>query len=152
MIVMIIISHQNQTMTSGASRSLPLSNNNSGERKIWRCPMLRRNTGAQARGLSPVPELSPSQPQDLPEFLCLFSVVSLSLAAPHISNNTQYGGVQLPCNFRDLTPTPHTHTLPLRPLSLSLLLPFASSPFGGKQNKTKKKSKQETYFFMCYAK
>lgn len=114
--------------------------------------MLRRNTGAQARGLSPVPELSPSQPQDLPEFLCLFSVVLLSLAAPHISNNTQYGGVQLPCNFRDLTPTPHTHTPYLSVLSLSLLLPFASSPFGGKQNKTKKKSKQETYFFMCYAK
>lgn len=115
--------------------------------------MLRRNTGAQARGLSPVPELSPSQPQDLPEFLCLFSVVLLSLAAPHISNNTQYGGVQLPCNFRDLTPTPHTHTHPTSPSSLSLsLLPFTSSPFGGKQNKTKKKSKQETYFFMCYAK
>lgn len=82
--------------------------------------MLRRNTGAQARGLSPVPELSPSQPQDLPEFLCLFSVVLLSLAAPHISNNTQYGGVQLPCNFRDLTPTPHTHTHPTSPSSLSL--------------------------------
>lgn len=111
--------------------------------------MLRRNTGAQARGLSPVPELSPSQPQDLPEFLCLFSVVLLSLAAPHISNNTQYGGVQLPCNFRDLTPTPHTHTPYLSVLSLSLSLSFFPSPplpLGGNKTKQKRRVNRKPTF------
>lgn len=123
----------------------PSPNNNSGERKIWRCPMLRRNTGAQARGLSPVPELSPSQPQDLPEFLCLFSVVLLSLAAPHISNHTQYKGVQLPCNFRDPTLTPHTH--PTSPSSLSLsFFPSPPLPLGGNKTKQKRRVNRKPTF------